>query len=217
MEFCGKWMHAVKKVCVGEPLKTVARGAGCSGGGWLDINHLVGGVFHSFHPQPWLGAVGIYTLSYPPQNSAKLILLVWLNPSAVRPHYKRNRWSGLFLEVVPAFPSRPVHCCGYVSARPSCAMLKLRLLYLLRGTSTKLCILQFSADPVAYFFPSPYIFLITLVSKFPRQGSSLNTKDQVLQIRQTAGRTVVTQAMITYDVKCKYIFTCYVRKNGGYN
>lgn len=153
VEYCGQWMHAVKKVCVGKPLKTVTRGAGFSGSGWLDINHLVVGVIHSFHPQPWLGAVGIYTLSYPPQNSAKLILLVWFNPSAVRPHYKRNRWFGLFLEEVPAFLSRPLHCCGYVSARLCNAMLKLHLLFLLRSTSTKLCILQFSA--VSFCFVPP--------------------------------------------------------------
>lgn len=159
VEFCGKWMYPVKKVCVGKRLKTVTRGAGFSGGGWLDINHSVLGVIHSFHPQPWLGAAGIYTLSYPPQNSAKLILLVWFNPSAVRPHYKRNRWSGLFLEEVPAFLSRPLHCCGYVSARPSYAMLKLHLLYLLRSASTKLCILQFSAVSCRFVPPRPKYLL----------------------------------------------------------
>jgi hypothetical protein len=34
VEYCGQWMHAVKKVCVGKPLETVTRGAGFSGSGW---------------------------------------------------------------------------------------------------------------------------------------------------------------------------------------
>ena len=70
--------------------------------------------------------------------------------------------------------------------------------------------------PVSCYFapPRPKYLPDHPSPELPSLYSSLNTREQVLQMCKTTGIIVVTQAVMTYDIKCRYICAYYLRKNG---